>query len=129
MLKLHYTDLGFFLEQVNTCLEVLIADRVMLAVRLGATLHVEAGRAAFLLPADTCGIAQLDQAIRQASDPQVSLAIVDADFVEVSLQGTWIADRAEAHEGIFVAALSDRTEFFICKLWQTSTSQVSGARF
>ncbi len=129
MLKFNYTDLGLFLEQVNTCLEALIADRVLLAVRLGATLHVEAGRAAFLLPVVADGIAELDQAIRQTGDARISLSVVDAEFVEVSLHGTWIADRADAHEGIFVAAVGDRIEFFICKLWQATQAQASGARF
>lgn len=88
MLKLNYTDLGLFLEQVNTSVEALIADRVLLAVRLGTTLHAEAGRAAFLLPANADGIAELDRAICCSSDAYVSLSIVDAEFVEVSLKGT-----------------------------------------
>jgi hypothetical protein len=40
------------MERIMTNPELLIAQRVLLAMRLGQTLHVEPGHASFLLPAD-----------------------------------------------------------------------------
>ena len=52
MLKLNYTDVGLYMERTMTNPELLIAQRVLLAIRLGRSLHIEPGRASFLLPAD-----------------------------------------------------------------------------
>jgi hypothetical protein len=38
MLKLNYTDVGLFMERTMTNPELLIAQRVLLAMRLGQTL-------------------------------------------------------------------------------------------
>jgi hypothetical protein len=61
MLKLNYTDVGLYMEQTMTNPELLIAQRVLLAMRLGRSalpsrkesLHIEPGHASFLLPANT----------------------------------------------------------------------------
>jgi hypothetical protein len=120
MLKLTYTETGLHMERVAAPLEVIVAQRVVLALRFGHTLHIERGKAAFLLPADTAELAQLEQALR--TEPNLNLAVspVDDQFVELSVEGSWIAETTEAHEGTFITALSDRIEFYVFKLWQTT---------
>ncbi|MFN6567532.1 alr0857 family protein [Dendronalium sp. ChiSLP03b] len=125
MLKLNYTEVGLYMERVMTSLEMLIAQRVILAMRLGQTLHVEPGRASFLLPADIPELAHLEAALWQESNSKVSVMTVDDEFVEVSLWGSWIADSAEAHEGIFLTMMSARAEFFVYKLWNESQLHIS----
>ncbi len=125
MLKLTYTELGLHLEQVATSLEQVIAQRSILAVRYGHTLHIEPGRASFLLPAPTPGLTCLELALRRETNHPISITTVDEGFVEVSLQGSWIAAAADAHEGMFLTCLSDRAEFLVYKLWQDSQAQVS----
>jgi hypothetical protein len=125
MLKLTYTQSGLQLERVGASLEVLVAQRVLLALRTGETLHVEPGYAAFLLPDGISGLGQLEFAIKQEPSLEISITSVNDGFVEVSLRGSWIATTVNAHEGVFIAALGDCTEFFLYKLWQKSQVQTA----
>jgi hypothetical protein len=125
MLKLTYTEFGLHLERVTISLETLVAGRVTLAMRLGQTLHVEPSRAAFLLSVHAPGFAELEKMVRLERAAMVSIVPVDDGFVEVSVQGSWIADTADAHSGMFVTALGDRIEFFVYKLWEATQLQVS----
>jgi hypothetical protein len=125
MLKLSYTEDGLYMERVMTSPELAIAQRVVLAMRLGQSLQVEPGHASFLLPADVPELEQLEKSLRQECRGRVNVIPVDDEFVEVSLSGNWIAESKEAHEGMFLSVLSDRAEFFIYKLWQMSEAHVS----
>ncbi|BAU15563.1 hypothetical protein LEP3755_61220 [Leptolyngbya sp. NIES-3755] len=125
MLKLTYTEFGLHLERVTVSLETLISQRVVLALRTGQTLHVEPSRAAFLLSIEVPGFSELEKLIRLERVVSVSIDPVDDQFVEVSVQGHWVADSAEAHSGMFVTVLGDRTEFFVYKLWEATQLQAS----
>jgi hypothetical protein len=120
MLKLTYTDVGLYLERLNISLETLVAQRVILAMRLGQTLHVEPGKAAFLLPMNTPGLAKLEDMIRLERVQDVVIVAVDEDCVEVSIRGNWVAQDVAAHEGTFLAMLGDRAELWVYKLWQVT---------
>ena len=133
MLKLIYRDVGLFMERTMTNPELLIAQRVLLAMWLGQTLHIEPGHASFLLPADILELKVLEMALHQEYGSAVTLIAVDEEFVEVGLSGSWIAEDKDAHEGMFLTMMSDslsetlreRTEFLIYKLWQMSETHVS----
>ena len=125
MLKLNYTDVGLFMERTITNPELLIAQRVLLAMRLGQTLHIEPGCASFLLPADIPELKVLEMALQREYGSAVTLIAVDEEFVEVGISGSWVAEDKDAHEGMFLAVMSDRTEFLIHKLWQMSETHVS----
>jgi hypothetical protein len=124
MLKLTYTEAGLHMERVAAPLEVLVAQRVILAIRAGQTLHVEPGRASFLLSADAPGLAQLELALQMRPNSSICVQSVDSEYVEVSVQGSWLAATAAAHEGTFLTAFDDRAEFFVYKLWQATQSSV-----
>ncbi|MBE9099429.1 alr0857 family protein [Vacuolonema iberomarrocanum] len=128
MLKLTYTADGLFMEQIAAPLEVLVAQRVMLALRTGQTLYVEPGRASFLIAKAMRGLAHLQTELQVAGIPDVDLTIVDEDFIEVSLYGSWIAESTQAEEGMFIVALPNRLEFFVYKLWQMTQEQAISAR-
>jgi hypothetical protein len=125
MLKLTYAETELQLERLAVSLEEVVAQRAVLALRLGRSLYLEVGRAAFLLAVNTPGLSQLEAAIRQEAHAQINLSPVDEAFVEVSLQGSWLADCSEAETGIFLATYGDRIEFFIHKLWLASQSHIS----
>jgi len=125
MLKLNYTDVGLFMERTMTNPELLIAQRVLLAMRLGRSLHIEPGRASFLLPADIPQLKVLEIALQREYGSVVTLIAVDEEFVEVGLSGSWIAEAKDAHEGRFLAMMSDQIERFIYKLWQMSEAHIS----
>lgn len=125
MLKLNYTEVGLYMERVMTAPELLIAQRVVLAMRLGQPLHVEPGRASFLLPADIPELELLETVLQRKDKTSASIVPVDDKFVEISLYGSWVAETQEAHEGMFLTVMSDRVEFFIYKLWQMSEAYVS----
>jgi hypothetical protein len=125
MLQLSYTEDGLYMERVVSSPELAIAQRVILAMRLGQSLQVEPGHASFLLPADVPELEQLELSLRQECRGRVTVTPVDDEFVEVGLSGSWIAESKEAHEGMFLTVLSDRVEFFLYKLWQMSEVHVS----
>ncbi len=105
--------------------ELLIAQRVLLAMRLGRSLYIEPGCASFLLPADIPELKVLETALHREYGSAVILIAVDEEFVEVGLSGSWIAEDKDAHEGMFLTVMSDLTEFLIHKLWQMSEVHIS----
>jgi hypothetical protein len=125
MLKLNYTDVGLFMERTLTNPELLIAQRVLLAMRLGQTLYVEPGHASFLLPADLPELEGLEAALQREYNPSAMIFSVDDASVEINLSGCWVAESKEAHEGMFLTVMSDRIERFIYKLWQMSEVYIS----
>ncbi len=125
MLKLTYTDMGLHLERLTQSLDSVVASRTVLAIRLGQTLHIEPGRAAFLLPSDVPHVEALSAAIAREHSGDIDLCTVDRDYVEVSLAGTWVAADVQAETGMFLTVLGDRTESLVHHLWQLTQAQVS----
>lgn len=118
MLKLTYTETGFYLERLAQSLEDWVHSRVILALRVGQKLLIEPSTASFLLPTDLSGLTLLEAGVRQETTDVIAVCVCDAEYVEVSLRGTWMAAAPESVEGVFVASMSDRTEFLVSKLWQ-----------
>ena len=125
MLKLNYNDYGLFLERVTASLDALATQRVMLAVYAGETLHLEPGRAAFLVPAEAVGVGQLENVLQTDTTQAMTVTHVDDEFVEVSLKGTWIADSANAESGTFITALTPVVEALIYQLWRVTQRQTA----
>lgn len=125
MLKLTYTEYGLHLEYAAAPLEVLVAQRVILAMRTGQRLHIEPGTASFLLSVHAPGLAELRRALQREDQTSVSVVSVDDEFVEVTVQGSWMAETPEAEDGIFVTAFTPQTEFLVMKLWEATQTQVT----
>ncbi|BAU41350.1 alr0857 family protein [Leptolyngbya sp. O-77] len=119
MLKLTYTDADVYIECLSTPIETAIAQRVTLALRCGETLHVTPNSASFLLWANVPQLAQLQQLLK-AQPEAIALAPADADWVEVTLYGSWLSSSPYAHEGVFLAALPAAIERLVYQLWQAS---------
>jgi hypothetical protein len=113
MLKITYSETGIHLESLSYSLDELVSLRVLLALRLGQTLLVQPGTATLLLPIATQRI--LRSLLQETA---IVIAPCDADFLEVELRGSWIAQDVEQLEGVFVAAVSDRAEFILLTLWR-----------
>lgn len=128
MLKLTYTETGFYLERLAQSLEEWLLARVILSLRVGQRLLVEPSTASFLLPADLPRVELLQAAVQLERAEAITIGVGDAEYIEVSLRGTWLAADGESAEGVFVSAISDRTELFIFKLWQDSLTCTSSLR-
>lgn len=120
MLKLTYTENGFNLERLAQSQEDWVTARVILSLRAGWHICVEPSTASFLLPADLPGIDRLEMEAQREDSEIIAISTCDAEFAEVSLRGTWVSAGKEKDEGVFVVTMSDRTEFFLFKLWQLS---------
>ncbi len=118
MLKLTYIETGFNLERLAQSLEEWVTQRVIFALRVGDRLCVEPSTSAFLLPTDLLRLNLLVAEVRRQATDEIALCTCDAEYIEISLKGTWLASDAESAEGVFVAALSHSTEFLLFKLWQ-----------
>lgn len=124
MLKLTYIENSFYLEHLGKSLEEWVGLRVILALRVGERICAQPSTASFLLPADLSGLHLLKAEVGQGSDV-IELCACDAEYVEVTLKGTWLASDSESAEGVFVAAMSHSVEFFLLKLWQEAQSKVT----
>lgn len=114
MLKFTYTEAGLYLEHLTQSLEEWLALRVVLSLRSSQNLLMEHCTASFLLRADLVKLYGLEAAVPGAVLP------CDAEYVEVSLMGTWVTSQLGQAEGVFVMVLESRTEFLLFKLWQES---------
>ncbi len=121
MLKLTYTENGFYLEHLAQSLEEWVTARVILALRAGSRLCVEPSTASFLLPADMPQLRHLER--QQEGEDAIALCVCDADYIEVNLQGTWMTSDSEGEAGIFVTSMSYAVEFFLLKLWEESQTR------
>lgn len=123
MLKVTYLESDLYLEHLPETLEDWITLRVILALRVGQRLVVERSAATLLLPIDLVKRSSLAAVVAQAEG--LLLSQVDADYMEISLQGTWLSSQGQEAEGVFVAALHPAVEMLLLKLWQAA--QVSAS--
>lgn len=125
MLKLTYIENSFHLEHLGKSLEEWVALRVILALRVGECICAQPSTASFLLPTHLSGLHLLKAEVEQQKADAIDLCICDAEYVEVTLKGTWLASASESAEGIFITAMSHSVEFFLLKLWQEAQTKVT----
>ena len=118
MLKLTYTESSFYLECLTLSLEEWVAQRVILALRVGQSLCIEPSTASFLLPVDLPGVEVLKAEVKRNEGEIIALSACDAEYMEVILRGSWLLDSSKDAVGVFFTTMSDRAEFFLHKLWQ-----------
>ncbi|MEO0948713.1 MAG: alr0857 family protein [Cyanobacteria bacterium J06641_5] len=127
MLKLSYTESGLYLEHLSTPLEQVVQQRVLLALRLAQPFHIEPSTASFLLVLDEPSWEELEDVLEIEDDRRLIVTPTDEDLVEVTVEGTWVADTEETEDGTFVTALSEEAERFIYQLWAFTEAQVSSS--
>lgn len=125
MLKITYTETGFNLEHLADSLEQLVVRRIVLAMRVGQSVLVEPSKASFLLPADLPLLNLLHVEALRYDREKIELSVADENYIEVTLQGTWIAANSHTAEGLFLTAMSERTELYLFKCWEQAKSRVS----
>jgi hypothetical protein len=118
MLKLTYTESSFYLECLTLSLEEWVAQRVILALRVGQSFCIEPSTASFLLPVDLPGVEVLKAEVKKDDREIIALSACDAEYMEVTLRGSWLLDSSKDAVGVFFTTMSDRAEFFLHKLWQ-----------
>jgi hypothetical protein len=116
MLKLIYSELGLKGEHVAESLEDWMVQRSVFALRVGQPFNIEPGRAAFLVSIEHPVFDVLVEQLLLEKAMPIEICTVDQDYVEISLSGSWIA--TSDHEGLFITALGDRTEFLISQVWE-----------
>ncbi|NJO43845.1 MAG: hypothetical protein HC769_32835 [Cyanobacteria bacterium CRU_2_1] len=125
MLKVAYTQTGLHLEYLTQPIETWIASRVVLALRTSQRLVIECSFASILFPADLTTRSDLDAIAQQEPTGTLVISVCDAEYVEVSLRGTWLAiDSSDGLEGTFVSTLKPETERVLFQLWQESQTQM-----
>jgi hypothetical protein len=117
MLKVTYLESSVYLEHLQETVEKWITLRIVLALRTGKRLVVERSTASLLLPIDLVKRSSLEAAAQQ--EEALSLSQVDAEYVEISLRGTWISSH-EQGEGVFLAMLHPTIERLLFNLWQAA---------
>ncbi|MEB3292776.1 MAG: hypothetical protein VKJ24_06420 [Synechococcales bacterium] len=120
MLKITYSETGIYLERLSYSLEELVSLRVMLALRLGQNLLIQPGTATLLLPIATRRIL-----LSLIQETAIAITPCDAEFLEVELRGSWMAQDGERQDGIFVAEVGDRAELILLTLWRDALDRLA----
>ena len=100
MLKITYTNTGFYLEYLQESLETWLLDRVLLCLRASTSIYVEPSTASVLIPGDLPHIQKI-AALQDENDGVVELTPCDEESVEFRLRGTWITTKENSESGIF----------------------------
>ncbi len=119
MLKITYTNTGFYLEYLQDSLETWLVDRVVLCLRASTSIYVEPSTASVLLPGDLPYVQNL-AALKEEYDGLIELTPCDEESVEFRLRGTWVTTKENSESGIFVSTLGAHAEISIYQLWQSA---------
>ena len=114
MLKFNHTDNGFHLELLPQSLEDWVNTRVILSLRTASPIMLEPSSASFLVPADLPYLTDLAKAM---DEDAIKLLEADAEFVEATIEGTWVTSNPDSEEGIFVTAMNYKAEFLLYQVW------------
>jgi hypothetical protein len=116
MLKITYSDVEPFIEGVAQAVEAVVAQRSLVALRSGQPLWIQASHGSLPFPARGPGVNALVQAARRQG---LAVTVCDADWLEITLPGTWIADSPTSDHGILlVTGLEDALERQLLSLGQ-----------
>ncbi|HEY9880611.1 MAG TPA: alr0857 family protein [Leptolyngbyaceae cyanobacterium] len=116
MLKITYTDTGLLLERVALTVEAMVAQRTLLALRLGQSIAVQSTYASLPFPADLIGMPRLLRLVEKTGAIEISGC--DVNWLEITLPGVWIAESSSSDEGIFVTELEPPLEKHLLTVWQ-----------
>jgi hypothetical protein len=116
MLKITYSDAEPFVEKVAQSMEIVVAQRSLVALQSGQSLWIQASHGSLPFSAQSPGVASLVQAARRQG---LAVTVCDADWLEIILPGTWIADSPTSDSGILlVPGLDDQLERQLLALGQ-----------
>lgn len=118
MLKVTYLESGLYLERLQETVEDWVALRVLLALRMGHRLVVERSTASLLLPIKLVKLSNLETVAPK--EKAMWFSRCDTEYIEVSLQGTWVSSSEQETEGVFVTTLNLAAEEMLFNLWQMS---------
>ena len=124
MLKLTYTDNNFSIERLSEPLEDWLNIRILLCLRAATSIYVEPSTASFLIPTNLPYWEDL-KALNLENEEIIELNVCDTEYLEVSLQGTWITSEENSNEGVFVCVLSTKAELLLNQLWQEAQISTS----
>lgn len=117
MLKITYLEEEIYLEYLQESVEVWKASRVLVSLRAAANIYMEPSTACLIFPAN---IPDLSGWLELEARANVEITICDAEYIEVSLSGTWVSMSEDSEEGVFVCDLNRRNEDLLYQLWQKS---------
>ncbi len=118
MLKITYTETGFYLEYLTESLETWVGKRTLVSLRAATSIYVQPYTASLMLNINLPYVKDLKTLTED--NEIVELSVCDNEYLEISLQGTWVSSQENSEEGVFVCELNQNTEFFLNKLWQES---------
>ena len=118
MLKITYTETGFYLEYLTESLETCVGKRTLVSLRAATSIYVQPYTASLMLNANLPYVKDLKTLAKD--NEIVDLSVCDDQYLEISLQGTWVSSQENSEEGVFVCELNQNTEFFLNRLWQES---------
>ena len=124
MLKLTYTDNNFDLEHLDDHLDNWLNLRVVLCLRASTSIYVEPSTASFSIPKDLPYWKEINT-LKLENNQNIEINVSDAEYLEISLGGTWVTSDETSEEGVFISSLSTKTEILLTQLWQVAQKSTS----
>lgn len=117
MLKVTYTETGFYLEYSPQPLSLLLSDRVCTYAHARRPITVQPIQASIPLPAKL-----VTQPMREQFQTLATLEMTwcDRNWLEVTLSGLWLTEDPEQEVGIFMTEFNPRLEQRLLRLWEWS---------
>ncbi|MBD2534770.1 hypothetical protein H6G97_37020 [Nostoc flagelliforme FACHB-838] len=70
------------------------------------------------------GLEVLKAEVKRDHTGIVTLCACDAEYMEVTLRGSWLLDSSKDAVGVFFTTMTHHTELFLHKLWQEAETWV-----
>ena len=123
MLKLIYTETDLHMELLTADLGDWVEQRLSFSNSTGEIIFLSSEQANFLLPETICEATAVNFYLHHQGSTTVTAHRCDLDRVEIGLTGYWLSTDLDSAQGIFVAQLSDRVEFYLWQLWCSGNSR------
>ena len=117
MLKITYLEDEIYLEYLEESIEAWKANRILVSLRAGVSIFVEASTASLVVPMDTPYLGEL---AKLEAQNLIDIAPCDEEYFEVVLSGTWVTSNENSEQGIFVCDFNRHSEYFLYQMWQES---------
>jgi hypothetical protein len=123
MLKLIYTEADLHMELLTADLGDWVEQRLSFSNSTGEIIFLSSEQASFLLPETICEATAVNFYLHHQGAKNVTANRCDLGQVEIGLTGYWLSTDLDSAQGIFVAKLSDRVEFYLWQLWCSGNSR------
>lgn len=124
LIILRYFEDDFYIETSSMSLEGFITQRAITALRSGQALVVQPGYGSFELPSNLPEFSRFMLIVRNSENGPIVINHLDADYVEITIRGTWLASSSVSLSGIMLMSSSEEIISSLYRIWHEHQQHV-----